>query len=148
MAPAPLILTLRAPLEAALDAGLLTPDRLATLSEREIAAAPVWVGRHQAALGDFFTVWGRPLSASGVAGFDGELSVFVDGQRYEGDPAEIVLESRMHISLQVDRPLAHAPLGGAVGATVGAPILLDAVPHDAQPAMLAARGQRVNRALE
>ncbi|HET9949426.1 MAG TPA: hypothetical protein VFQ22_10935 [Longimicrobiales bacterium] len=61
-------------------------------------------------LGDFFDIWGQPLSANQVATYSGELSVFVDGVRYEGDPREIVLVSRMHVSLQVGRPLAPPPM--------------------------------------
>ena len=61
-------------------------------------------------LGDFFTVWGQSLTSSEVAGYSGTLSVFVDGERYDGDPAEIVLTSRKHVSLQIGRPLAPPPM--------------------------------------
>ena len=61
-------------------------------------------------LGQLFDVWGQPLSESNVAGFAGEVSVFVDGVRHTGDPRAIVLTSRRHISLQVKRPLAPIPM--------------------------------------
>lgn len=61
-------------------------------------------------LGQLFDIWGRPLSETNVAGFEGAVSVFVDGERYEGDVRDIVFTSRMHISLQVGRPLAAPPL--------------------------------------
>jgi hypothetical protein len=61
-------------------------------------------------LGQLFDVWGRELSPTSVAGFEGDLSVFVDGERYEGDVRDIVFTSRKHISLQVGRPLAAPPL--------------------------------------
>jgi hypothetical protein len=61
-------------------------------------------------LGQLFDVWGQSLSRTTVAGLGGTLSVFVDGARYEGDVRSIVLTSRKHISLQVGRPLAPAPM--------------------------------------
>jgi hypothetical protein len=61
-------------------------------------------------LGQLFDVWGQPLDGTSVAGYAGELSVFVDGVRYDGDPREIVFASRKHISLQVGRPLAPIPM--------------------------------------
>jgi formylmethanofuran dehydrogenase subunit C len=51
-------LTLRAPVPTSLDAGVVAPDRLATLTAREIAALPVWAGARIASLGDFFDVAG------------------------------------------------------------------------------------------
>jgi len=61
-------------------------------------------------LGQLFDVWGQQLSDEGVAGFSGEVSVFVNGTRHNGDPREIVLTSRKHVSLQVGRPLAPIPI--------------------------------------
>jgi hypothetical protein len=61
-------------------------------------------------LGQLFDIWGHPLGSAGVAGYAGELSVFVDGVRYDGDPRGIVFASRKHISLQVGRPLAPIPM--------------------------------------
>lgn len=61
-------------------------------------------------LGQLFDVWGHPLASDVVADFAGELSVFVDGQRYSGDVRDIVLTSGMHVSLQIGRPLAPPPM--------------------------------------
>jgi hypothetical protein len=61
-------------------------------------------------LGQMFDVWGQPLTSTSVAGYAGELSVFVDGVRYDGDPRSIVFTSRKHVSLQVGRPLAPIPM--------------------------------------
>ena len=52
-------LTLRAELRETIDVDGLTPDRLSSLGESEIGALPVWVGRRQAAVGDFFNVRGE-----------------------------------------------------------------------------------------
>ncbi|HEY2897596.1 MAG TPA: formylmethanofuran dehydrogenase subunit C [Gemmatimonadaceae bacterium] len=52
-------LTLRAPLERALDADAITADRLAALSTQEISALPLWDGRTAVALGDVFSVSGE-----------------------------------------------------------------------------------------
>jgi hypothetical protein len=61
-------------------------------------------------LGQLFDLWGQPLTSDEVAGYRGEISVFVDGLRYTGDPREIVFASRKHISIQVGRPLAPPPM--------------------------------------
>jgi hypothetical protein len=61
-------------------------------------------------LGQLFDIWGRPLSETNVAGFGGIVSTFVDGERYEGNPRDIVFTSRKHVSLQVGRPLSPPPM--------------------------------------
>jgi hypothetical protein len=61
-------------------------------------------------LGQFFEVWGQPLSETNVAGFEGTVSVFVDGVRHTGAPGDIVFSSRLHISLQVATPLSSPPM--------------------------------------
>ena len=52
-------LTLRALIDAPLEVDGLTPDRVAALSERDIAALPVLRGNARAAIGDFFDVHGE-----------------------------------------------------------------------------------------
>ncbi|GAA2749103.1 hypothetical protein [Amnibacterium kyonggiense] len=54
-------------------------------------------------LGQFFAVWGQPLSATNVAGATGRQTVFVDGKRFTGDPATIALGSREDIQIDVGR---------------------------------------------
>jgi formylmethanofuran dehydrogenase subunit C len=66
-------LTLRSPLDSPLEAESIAPDRLATLSEREIAELPVWIGSRQARLGDFFDVRGERAASVRVVGDAGRV---------------------------------------------------------------------------
>ena len=52
-------LTLRAPLERALEADVIAADRFASLDAREISALRLWDGRESISLGDVFTVSGE-----------------------------------------------------------------------------------------
>lgn len=61
-------LTLRAPLAEPIEAECVRADRFAALDEREIAALPVWLGRRQARLGDFFEVRGARTARVRIAG--------------------------------------------------------------------------------
>jgi hypothetical protein len=56
-------------------------------------------------LGALFDIWGQPLSKTGVAGYDGDVTVFVDGEKYTGDPREIVFEAHKQIALEVGTPV-------------------------------------------
>jgi hypothetical protein len=64
-------------------------------------------------LGQFFDVWGQPLSASQVLGFkaDGQHSVqfFVDGQPYNGDPRQIPLGAHTLITIEYGPPFPMPP---------------------------------------
>lgn len=51
-------LSLRAGVEDLIDLEGVTPDRLAALGERDIAALPIWVGGRQAPFGDLFDIRG------------------------------------------------------------------------------------------
>jgi hypothetical protein len=42
-------------------------------------------------LGDFFAVWGEPLSATRVGPNEGQVFTYVNGVRIEGNPADIAL---------------------------------------------------------
>lgn len=58
-------------------------------------------------LGNFFDVWGEPLSATAVASARakrGALHVFVDGARYNGDPRKIELSQHTDITLEMSPP--------------------------------------------
>ena len=55
-------------------------------------------------LGQFFAIWGQPLSADRVGPDRGPLAVFVDGRRVVGDPAAITLGSHRDIQIDVGRP--------------------------------------------
>jgi len=52
-------------------------------------------------LGEFFDEWGVPLTAWRVGGLRGELTVWVDGRRYIGDPRAIALTNRREVVLAV-----------------------------------------------
>jgi hypothetical protein len=61
-------------------------------------------------LGDFFDVWGEPLTRTDVAGAKlrrGEkLTVWVDGVRYTGDPRAIELTQHLDVTIDVGPPAA------------------------------------------
>ena len=59
-------------------------------------------------LGDFFDVWGRPLSRTRVAGATGTVTAFVGGRPYSGNPRTIKLTKHAQIQLDVGRPLVKA----------------------------------------
>lgn len=61
-------LTLRTRIDHAIDAECISPDRFAALSSREIEQLPVWAGREQRALGDYFTVRGQQSADIRVEG--------------------------------------------------------------------------------
>ncbi len=49
-------------------------------------------------LGDFFRVWGKPMERSGYT-----LTTFVDAQKYDGAPENIVLKDKQQIILSYVR---------------------------------------------
>jgi len=59
-------------------------------------------------LGEFFAVWGQPLSRSDVAGAKlrpGErTTVWVDGNVYAGDPRKIELTQHLDVTIDVGAP--------------------------------------------
>lgn len=59
-------------------------------------------------LGDFFDVWGEPLTRSNVAGArtrPGESTiVWVEGRRYAGDPRKIELTQHLDVTIDVGSP--------------------------------------------
>jgi hypothetical protein len=61
-------------------------------------------------LGNFFDIWGEPLSARGVAGLDGAVCAFVDGKAYSGDPRAIVFAAHAQITLEVGGPVVPPPV--------------------------------------
>ena len=52
-------------------------------------------------LGQFFDLWGQPLGAGRVATEGGNITVYVDGTLYTGDPRGIRLGSREDIQIDV-----------------------------------------------
>lgn len=68
-------------------------------------------------VGQFFTEWGVRLGPGRIGGLvtgpDGVLRVFVDGRRFSGNPAEIVLKAHQEIALWYGSPTAtsNVPAG-------------------------------------
>jgi len=54
-------------------------------------------------LGDLFSIWGRPLTRTRLAGFRSAagLVAFVDGRRWNGDPRAIPLRRHAEIVLEI-----------------------------------------------
>jgi len=65
-------------------------------------------------LGDFFAVWGQPLSRTQAASATGTrkvpLKVWVDGKVYLGDPPKIVLASHTDITIEAGPPFTKPTL--------------------------------------
>jgi hypothetical protein len=60
-------------------------------------------------LGQFFDVWGQPLSATAVGPVSvrkGTLRVYVDGARYTGDPRKIELDQHADVVIEAGPPYA------------------------------------------
>ena len=60
-------------------------------------------------LGDFYDVWGQPLSSSRVGGDSGQVIAYVDGKRFDGDPRSIPLGAHTVIQLDVGTDVAFRP---------------------------------------
>jgi hypothetical protein len=55
-------------------------------------------------LGQFFDIWGQPLNRTDVATYPvtgGQLTVFVDGKEYTGDPRDIPLKAHTQIVIEI-----------------------------------------------
>jgi hypothetical protein len=65
----------------------------------------------QYTLGDFFDIWGQPLSSTNVAGIVGNVVAYIndngDARRYMGDLRNIELTSMRDVTLQI----GAAPIG-------------------------------------
>jgi hypothetical protein len=69
-----------------------------------------------ATLGQFFDIWGQPLSRERVLDVDLrssglEMRIYVDGKLYAGDPREIELVDRREIVIDVGPPFARSSSG-------------------------------------
>ena len=56
-------------------------------------------------LGEFFDLWGQPLSASEVGPEQGAVTAIVNGRVWAGDPRQIPLKRHAQIQLEVGKPL-------------------------------------------
>ena len=66
-------------------------------------------------LGQFFDIWGQPLTATQVGPATGSLIVYVNGQRYTGDPRAIPLAAHALIQLDVGTDFAPQPFSFPIG---------------------------------
>ncbi|MBV8643201.1 MAG: hypothetical protein JO225_04705 [Candidatus Eremiobacteraeota bacterium] len=61
-------------------------------------------------LGNFFDVWGQPLTKTNVAGAQAKknerIAVWVDGNRYAGNPRAIELTQHLDVTIEVGPPYA------------------------------------------
>ena len=55
-------------------------------------------------LGNFFDIWGQPLSSSQVGPATGKVTVYVNGKVYTGNPRDITLTAHEQIQLEVGTP--------------------------------------------
>jgi len=60
-------------------------------------------------LGNFFDIWGQPLSRTQVGPFKGPVTAFVNGAKYDGDLASIPLRAHQQIVLDVGTPVVPPP---------------------------------------
>jgi hypothetical protein len=74
---------------------------------------PAAVASRQFTMGDFFWVWGQPLSSRQVAtlkvGRGQQLKAWLDGRPYAGDVAGMVLHPRDEVVLEVGPPFVPPP---------------------------------------
>jgi hypothetical protein len=66
-------------------------------------------------LGEFFDVWGRPLSPTRAASLHGKLKVFVGKQRVNVNPRNIVLKPHELITIEQGRTVTPPPYEFAPG---------------------------------
>jgi hypothetical protein len=56
-------------------------------------------------LGQFFDIWGQPLSGDQVGPATGKVTAFYNGKHYQGNPRDIPLNAHAQIQLDVGAPL-------------------------------------------
>ncbi|HXM58216.1 MAG TPA: hypothetical protein VOB72_22645 [Candidatus Dormibacteraeota bacterium] len=66
-------------------------------------------------LGNWFDIWGQPLSATQAGSDKGTVTAYVNGQRYTGDPRDIPLTAHAVIQLDVGTDIAPKPYTFANG---------------------------------
>ena len=60
-------------------------------------------------LGQFFDIWGQPLTSSEVARIKvpgSQLAVFVDGRPYTGDPRQVPLKAHTQVVIEIGKQVA------------------------------------------
>jgi hypothetical protein len=66
-------------------------------------------------LGQFFGIWNQPLSTSQVGPATGDVTAFVNGKRFTGDPKSIPLTAHAVIQLDVGKVVPFQPYAFAGG---------------------------------
>ena len=61
-------------------------------------------------LGDFFDVWGLPLTSARAGPVHGRVTAFLDGRRWRGSPRAIPLRAHAQIQLDVGAPVVKQAL--------------------------------------
>jgi len=56
-------------------------------------------------IGDFFAIWGMPVSQDNIGSFKGPVTAYVNGAKYDGDVKSIPLQSHETVTLEVGTPL-------------------------------------------
>lgn len=56
-------------------------------------------------LGQFFDIWGQPLSTTQVGSATGTVTAYVDGRHYRGNPRAIALGSHEDVQIDVGTPV-------------------------------------------
>jgi hypothetical protein len=60
-------------------------------------------------LGQFFGIWGQPLSSTQVGPAQGPVTATVNGRVWDGDPSEITLSPHAQVVLNVGGPVIRPP---------------------------------------
>jgi hypothetical protein len=58
---------------------------------------------HDFTLGQFFDLWRQPLNRHEVGPAQGDVTVWVDGKRFDGDPRNVALKDHTTVQLNVGR---------------------------------------------
>jgi hypothetical protein len=58
-------------------------------------------------LGEFFDVWGQPLGPKQVGPARGRVTVFINGQLFQGNPRDAPLGSHEDLAVEVGTPLVE-----------------------------------------
>lgn len=61
-------------------------------------------------LGQFFAIWGQTLNAGAIGPETGQITAYVNGVKFTGDPSTIQLQSREAIQLDVGTDTAPVPV--------------------------------------
>ena len=65
--------------------------------------------KHDFTLGQFFDIWGQPLSRHEVGPAKGDVTAWVNGKRFDGDPREVGIGDHVQVQLNVGRDVPFVP---------------------------------------